>query len=165
MENLYEVNKIRTFSGIYIDPFDPKPEDIEIIDIAHALSQMPRFGGHLPGFYSVAQHSIDVLNYLTSRDKLAGLLHDASEAYILDIPRPIKHRLSNYKACELKLMKVIAKKFGFKYPLSKEVKLADEAQLQWEWNTLMLTGGVRINFLKPQFFERQFLEIFNNLKA
>jgi uncharacterized protein len=161
MENLYTPNKIRTFSGIYIDPFDPKSEDIEIIDIAHALSQMPRFGGHLPGFYSVAQHSINVCNLLTKKYKLAGLLHDAAEAYILDIPRPIKCRLRDYKKLENGLMKVISDKFHFKYPISKPVKKADEIQLQWEWNTLMVTGGVRINFENCFYYEKWFLSIFH----
>src|SRR5690606_26745918 len=108
MENLYEANCIRTFTGQYINVFDPKPDLIRIEDIAHALSQMPRFGGHLPVFYSVAQHSLACAHKVSSRNALAALLHDASEAYLMDIPKPIKNNLHNYKETEHALMEVIA---------------------------------------------------------
>lgn len=137
-ENLYTEGHIRTFSGIYIDPLNPKPELINIEDIAHALSMQCRFGGHLPRFYSVAQHSVMVADLVDPENKLAALLHDASEAYLLDIPRPVKSRLTNYKKIQRGLMRVIAKKFGFKYPLHQSVHDTDEAMLRWEWDALML---------------------------
>src|SRR5665811_1025646 len=98
MENLYTPNCIRTFTGIYMNVFEPTPEMISIEDIAHALTMQCRFGGHLPDFYSVAQHSLNC-SYLIDNPKLklTALLHDASEAYLLDIPRPIKNNLNNYK--------------------------------------------------------------------
>ena len=138
-ENLYTPNCIRTVSGIYINVFEPKPEMICIEDIAHALSYQCRFGGHLPKFYSVAEHSLNC-SYLIedSNLKLAALLHDASEAYLLDIPRPIKSGLTNYKEIEDSLMKVIAEKFGFEYPLHSKIKEIDEIMLQTEWDILML---------------------------
>lgn len=69
---------------------------------------------------------------------LATLLHDASEAYLLDIPRPIKHMLPQYLEAEDKLMRIIAKKYGFEYPLPEEVKQLDKQFLEIEWEWLML---------------------------
>ena len=138
IENLYTPDCIRTYSGIYINVFEPTPEMICIEDIAHALSNQCRFGGHLPVFYSVAQHSYHCSQSVNQEHKLAALLHDASEAYLLDIPRPIKNRLSNYKDIEHNLMILIADKFGFNYPLHNDIKLADELALVAEWNCLML---------------------------
>jgi len=159
-ENLYNPDHIRTFTGIYINPFTPDSDKICIEDIAHALSQIPRFGGHLPGFYSVAQHSIEVSYQV--KDKLTGLLHDASEAYLYDIPKPLKFRMPEYIKAEKRLMALISDKFGFKFPLPKDVKLIDRVQLEWEWNTLMLISPIRINFAKKQvFFENKFLELFH----
>lgn len=139
MENLYTPNCIRTFTGIYMNVFEPTLEMICIEDIAHALSNQCRFGGHLPEFYSVAQHSLNCSYLMDNKElKLAALLHDASEAYLLDIPRPIKQGLSNYKKIEDGLMRLIAEKFGFEYPLHPEVKKIDETMLQAEWDCLML---------------------------
>lgn len=139
MENLYTPNCIRTVTGIYMNVFEPTAEMICIEDIAHALTYQCRFGGHLTKFYSVAQHSLNC-SYLINDDKnkLAALLHDASEAYLLDIPSPIKKGLSNYKYIEDKLMAVIAEKFGFDYPLHDEVKESDKIMLELEWDCLML---------------------------
>lgn len=141
-ENLYTPNCIRTVSGIYINVFDPKPEMICIEDIAHSLTYQCRFGGHLPKFYSVAQHSLNCSFLIDEPElKLAALLHDASEAYLLDIPKPIKSGLSNYKEIEDRLMKVIAERFGFEYPLNDKIKKADEQMLWVEWDYLMLGKG------------------------
>lgn len=137
-ENLYMPDCIRTHSGLYVNVFDPKPDMFVIEDIAHALSMQTRFGGHLPKFYSVAQHCVLMSQKMHPSHQLAALLHDASEAYLIDIPRPIKQRLSNYKEVEDSVMKIIAQKFGFKYPLHEKVKEVDEFMLQWEWNRLML---------------------------
>jgi hypothetical protein len=134
-ENLYTPDCIRTASGIYMNVFEPTPEMVCIEDIAHALTYQCRFGGHLPTFYSVAHHSLNC-SYLIDEPelKLAALLHDASEAYLLDIPRPIKQRLRDYKEIEDGLMRVIANKFGFEWPLHPEVKKVDEIMLQLEWD-------------------------------
>lgn len=137
-ENLYTPNCIRTAHGFYVNVFEPDVSTININDIAHALSMQCRFGGHLPVFYSVAQHCVTMSRLMHESHKMAALLHDASEAYLLDIPRPIKSRLSNYKEIEDQLMKLIAAKFGFSYPLHEKVKEVDEYMLQWEWHRLML---------------------------
>ena len=78
-----------TASGLGFDPEDPKPEAIVIEDIAHALSNICRFGGHTGSFYSVAQHSVLVSLHTNAKFARAGLMHDASEAYIGDIIRPV----------------------------------------------------------------------------
>lgn len=119
--------------------FEPTPEMICIEDIAHALSYQCRFGGHLPKFYSVAQHSLNCSYLIEDKAlKLEALLHDASEAYLLDIPRPIKSGLTNYKQIEEGLMRVIFAKFGLLYPIHEKVKEIDEIMLQLEWDVLML---------------------------
>lgn len=84
---------IQTNSGQKVFPLDLAPEDISIGDIGHALGNICRFGGHCRHFYSVAQHSVLVSEYLPEGLALAGLLHDAAEAYLGDIMRPLKSRL------------------------------------------------------------------------
>lgn len=157
---------IRTSSGIYIDVFEPTEDMITIEDIAHSLSHQCRYGGHLPVFYSVAQHSIYCCeNVEGEENKLAALLHDGSEAFLLDMPRPIKYHLADYRDIEDKLMRVIANKFGFEYPLVKAVKEVDELALHAEWKTFF---GERTRFTG---FERpasevkaEFLTLFNRYK-
>lgn len=140
-ENLHTPNCIRTVSGQYVDLADPDPDTILITDIAHALSQLPRFGGHLPRFYSVAQHSMACAELVAPEHKLQALLHDASEAYLLDVPSPLKALLPEYRKLEQRFMEVIAKKFGFAWPLAEEVKLADHTMLHTEWHLVMLQKG------------------------
>jgi 5'-deoxynucleotidase YfbR-like HD superfamily hydrolase len=87
---------MQTFSGVHFYPFNPKPEDVRIEDIAHALSNICRFSGHTRKFYSVAQHSVLVCRALAGESALLqrwGLMHDAAEAYINDLIRPLKHTM------------------------------------------------------------------------
>ena len=81
---------IITFTGKIIDPINPDPEDIDIRDIAHSLSQQCRFTGHTSEFYSVAEHSVLVSEAVPARDAALGLMHDATEAYLADLAKPIK---------------------------------------------------------------------------
>jgi len=165
VEDLYTPNCIRTFTGIYMNVFEPTLEMICIEDIAHALSNQCRFGGHLPQFYSVAQHSLICSQTVGDEYKLQALLHDASEAYLLDIPRPIKQGLSNYKEIEDKLMILIAEKFGFKYPLESPVKEIDNEMLQFEWEHLMLQKPLIDNFVcwSAGYAKNRFLSMFEIL--
>lgn len=88
-------------------------------------------------------------------------MHDASEAYLLDIPRPIKNRLTNYKEIEDGLMRVIASKFGFQYPLHPRVKEVDELMLQSEWHEIMLGGG-KFEYMESWRAEQLFMNLFKN---
>jgi 5'-deoxynucleotidase YfbR-like HD superfamily hydrolase len=90
--------------------------------------------------------------------KIQALMHDASEAYLLDIPRPIKHRLPAYKEIERNLMLVIAQKFGFSWPISDETHKADETMLQFEWDNMMLQSQ---SGWDPHRAEIKFLNQFN----
>src|ERR1035441_1601867 len=96
---------ITTFSGVRFWPLIPNPADIRIEDIAHALSNQCRFGGHTREFYSVAEHSVRVSQLCTPENALWGLLHDASEAYLSDVTAPITElpQLEAYRAAERSL--------------------------------------------------------------
>ena len=107
---------ITTYSKIHMVPLAPRLKDIHIEDIAHALSLMCRANGHFPRFYSVGQHCIHCCEEAAARgrsrrEQLACLLHDASEAYLSDITRPVKRNLPNYKEIEKNLQSCIFKKY------------------------------------------------------
>ena len=96
---------IKTYTGIMFDPLNPNADLINIADIAHALSMLCRANGHFKSFYSVGQHSINCMNEARTRNysqrvQLACLLHDASEAYLSDITRPVKAELPRYREIE-----------------------------------------------------------------
>lgn len=152
---LFADGKIRTNSGIYIDPINPNIEDICIEDIAHALSHQCRFAGHINSFYSVAQHSIFCCENVSDKNKIQALLHDASEAYLVDIPSPIKPNLENYKKIEDNLMQLIAKKFNFQWPMCQEVKDVDLKALKFEWENLMVRN--KYHLLHPMQVKNKFL--------
>ena len=150
MKNMQEyilINAIKTYTGRIIDPLNPSVNDITIVDIAHALSYIPRFNGHTQRFYSVAEHSIHVCEILRRAYPndfdlhLAGLLHDASEAYLLDIPSPVKKRIPGYSDAETALMQVICRKFNIWFPMDDRVKEADTYMLNLEWIELMNPGS------------------------
>lgn len=164
-ENLFTPDCIRTFSGLYMNVFEPTLEMICIEDIAHALSMQCRFGGHMQTFYSVAQHSCSCALNMPDEYKLQALLHDASEAYIIDIPSPIKKGLSNYKEIENRLMKLIAEKFGFVYPLEKPVKEIDRAMLKLEWYNLVITKSEQFECWSNQLAKSKFLSYYYEIIA
>ncbi len=114
------MSNMNTFTGKKFDPLNMTTEDVSLEDIAHALSLMCRGGGHLKHFYSVGQHSINCMKEAKARNyperiQLACLLHDASEAYIADIIRPVKVHLPDYYKIEAEIMNCIFKKFGLSY--------------------------------------------------
>lgn len=101
-----------TNSGKKIDLLDPKPEMFTIDDIATALSKLCRFNGQLREWYSVAEHSIHVAELVPNPQKLTALLHDASEAYLCDVPTPLKRLLGDsYKAIEKRISYAIGTAF------------------------------------------------------
>jgi hypothetical protein len=124
-------SSIKTFTG-RVDPLNPVVDEINIEDIAHALSRQCRYNGHCVGFISVARHSIWVSERLAEQDhdelvQLTGLLHDAAEAYLGDLVRPIKHSDFGkaYLTVEAVLEGVIAEKFGLPFPFPDAVYAAD----------------------------------------
>jgi hypothetical protein len=131
---------IQTYRHHKFYPLSPRIEDIDIEDIAHALSCICRFTGHTKEFYSVAQHSVAVSHFCDEEDALWGLLHDASEAYLSDISRPFKHskEMDGYRSIERGVMNAICDKFHLKpYDIPPNVKLADARMLQTEARDLM----------------------------
>ncbi len=124
-----------------IDFADPRPEQIDFYDIAHALSLICRFGGACRRFYSVAEHSINVSRLLEpfglARE---GLLHDAAEAYLGDMPTPLKRLFPEFSKLEDRLMEIIAGVFGLDWPFPELVKEADRYMLEREAEALMTRG-------------------------
>lgn len=163
MENLYTPNCIRTHSGLYFNILEPTLDMICIEDIAHALSHQCRFGGHLPRFYSVAQHSVLAAQMAKRFHPLAALLHDASEAYLLDIPKPIKPHLNNYETLEDRIMQLIAEKFGFKYPLPQHIHIIDRQLLESEWEHIMMKDDNYFESWPPAYAKQRFLETYQRI--
>jgi len=130
---------IQTYSGRRFCPTNPNPDAIVIQDIAHALSMQCRFTGHTKKFYSVAQHSVLVSHICNEEDALWGLLHDASEAYLVDVPRPLKRsgHFQAYLEFEARMQEAICKRFGLPYQEPASVKKADTKLLATEARDLM----------------------------
>ena len=144
---------IQTSSGRWVNPFEPDPAQLDPDDIARALANVCRFGGHTRAFYSVAQHSVIVSELVEERggdveDVFAALMHDATEAYLGDMPHPIKHRSplgAAFKAAEDRLESVLRERFAIK-PDVPEIKRVDRALLaterqafssiSWDWPEL-----------------------------
>lgn len=132
------------FSGNRFYPFNPIGMDlvskIDLEDIAHSLSNICRFNGHCSEFYSVAQHSVHVASLIKEdRLRLAGLLHDASEAYTGDIVTPFKRMFSSLWAIETRLQKQINQHFGITLTEddNAKIKAADLKALATEKRDLM----------------------------
>jgi uncharacterized protein len=164
-------NWMQTFTGRVFYPLDPREDEIFIEDVAHALSMQTRYSGHCLQFYSVAEHCVLAAMCAPMQLKLVTLMHDASEAYLCDVPRPIKSHLDNYKDIEQRLELVIAKKFGFSYPYPHEVKRIDDAMLRVEMDQNMAKPPkdwglsedrlpVKLQFWSPSEAEYEFLTAF-----
>jgi len=154
-----EAEWFQTHTGRRFFPMAPEVRDVELADIAHALARICRFGGHTRGFYSVAQHSVLVSqvveqecfaaqssvmtrSLLTDPPRwkqvaLQGLFHDAAEAYLGDMIRPLKVAMPDYKSAELALERVIAQRFGLVFPFDPLVKHADDILLATERRDLL----------------------------
>lgn len=118
-------SSIEILGGVFIDVLNPDPDAIHIEAIAHALAQQVRFAGHCIRPFSIAEHSINVSYVVPPEDALAGLMHDATEAFLVDIPTPIKRLLPRYYEIEENLYQVIATKYGLPGQLPESVKEAD----------------------------------------
>lgn len=172
---------ITTYSKIHLAPIEPEEKDILIEDIAHALSLMCRANGHFKEFYSVGQHCIYCCEEAIKRGysntvALACLLHDASEAYLADITRPVKRNLKNYLEIEAVLQNTIYEKYIGR-ELTKEehelVSLVDDAMLYNEFIHYMneqlstkdtnLVSKPAFEFIEFSKVESKYKELFNIL--
>lgn len=183
-----KADTIYTFTGRTIRPLDPDPDDIVIEDIAHALSQQCRFTGHTQEFSSVAEHCVRVSWLVPANLALEALLHDASEAYLSDIARPVKKApgfAETYLKYEAQLERAIATRFGLpeRDEMHPEIKKADQYALEAEVatfchrdfkiamgvsDTLDAQGrpwmlGAKPSGCSPRDAERFFLDEFNRL--
>lgn len=163
---------IDTFTGVKFYPLDPRIEDVNILDVAHALSMLCRYNGHCDRFESVSEHSV----LLTRRLRRLGykvhvlqwaLLHDAPEAYISDVTRPVKPYLSGYKGIEAGLMAVIAERFGLEGQEPCAVKEYDRRMcederrqnmkhVEWDGDPVEPIG-VDLQFWTPERAELEFM--------
>jgi len=161
---------IRTFTDKKFYFRDIRPENICIEDIAHSLAYTCRYGGHCGWFYSVAEHSIVCCDRVDKSIALWGLLHDAAEAYIGDLCKPLKMMLSIQTGCqqdvteyEHDVLKVIAEKFGLSWPMPPEVADVDKALLYEEME--FLWNGTSFALLEPKDAESLFLSRFLALQT
>jgi uncharacterized protein len=175
---------LQTVSGRWVNPIDPDPQQFDIEDIARALGNLCRFGGHCRVFYSVAQHSVIVSERVEQRggdaeDVFAALMHDASEAYLGDMPHPLKHRSALgavFKEAEDHLEAALREHFAIK-PGVAEIKRADRALLaaerrafsaeRWAWPELegVEPLDIELEALSPDESERAFMRRFAELDA
>jgi uncharacterized protein len=175
---------LQTVSGRWVNPIDPDPQQFDIEDIARALGNLCRFGGHCRVFYSVAQHSVIVSELVEQRggdveDLFAALMHDASEAYLGDMPHPLKHRSALgavFKEAEDHLEAALREHFAIK-PGVPEIKRADRALLaaerrafsaeRWAWPELegVEPLDIELEALSPDESERAFMRRFAELDA
>lgn len=166
---------ITTYSGGRYFPLDPRPEEILIEDIAHALSLLCRFNGHIQHFYSVGEHCYHISKAVPFEYALQGLLHDGEEAYTSDIPRPLKHQieLAQFREVGNLNQKVLFKKYGVDYPEYEIVKemdariIANESHVLFntpqKWCLLEPIENIEIQCWSPQIAEKRFLERFHEL--
>lgn len=168
---------ITTVTGIHFYPLNPNPKDIDIEDIAHALSLICRANGHFRHFYSVAQHCIACAEEAIERGYspeviLGCLLHDASEAYLCDVTRPVKKHIPQYLQAEEKLQEVIWKRFIGRELTDTEKKLIfeiDDDILSMEFHLLMpedlnedyrkLQGSYTCEYQDPQEVKSRFIQM------
>lgn len=129
-------NYIRTHTNRQFYFNDLKNNRFNIEDIAHALSNQCRWSGHTNKFYSVAEHSVHCSNLVEDGFQFEALMHDASEAYIVDIPRPLKNFVPDYRNLQRDLEQVLANYYMVPFPMSEEVRYVDDRMLVTEWGEL-----------------------------
>lgn len=169
---------MHTFTGRRFYPLDPRPEDVDPVDIAHALSLICRYGGHTTRFYSVAEHCVLLSHAVAPVHALWALLHDATEAYVGDMVRPLKHHMPDYCAAEDRVMVAIADRFGLASALMPhEVKDADNRILLDERAAVLCPTeevwavdhleplGVQVHGMSPEWAEIAYAERLKELTS
>lgn len=136
---------ICTYLGIEFDVFNPTPDMVDIRDIAHALSFRCRMNGYTKKFYSVADHSLLMASHIYAGYRLEALLHDAHEAYLVDLPSPIRNKLVEmgitiFEELADRVQEVIAKKFCIAHPTPEMVNVHDHRSFLTELECLMPLG-------------------------
>lgn len=170
---------IALLSGSMFNYNKPEESDVTIEDIASALSNVCRFSGHLPRFYSVAQHLVNTSRIVPNHLAFDALMHDTAEAFTNDLPTPLKWALPIFKELEVKIESAMADKFGFNYPYHDDVKLADTQMLllekkyvkgdknKWEYYRDVkyehLKPLVDLDSWQPRRAKREFLERYQEL--
>lgn len=165
---------MQLFSGHAYYPMDPRTSEVNIQDIAHSLAMQCRYGGHSRDFYSVAEHSVLVSHIVPPEHALVGLMHDATEAYVSDVPRPLKVHLENFQEIEDMNWGVIAEAFDLPLELPTCIHEADRdicrtemlhllppLAIPFEWPRP--APDVRIVGYGPHKAKEIFLERFNEL--
>ncbi len=136
-QKMITTDYVSTFSGNRFYPLVPHIEQVAIEDIAHGLAYQCRFNGQTREFYSIAQHSLIVASLVPSRLRLAALLHDAAEAYLGDMVKPLKVLLPEFSALEESVTDIIASTFGIDFSDYDPIKRADLIALATEKRDLM----------------------------
>lgn len=165
---------MQTASGRQFWPLDPRADEIHIEDVAHSLAHLCRYNGHCAFLYTVAQHSVYVSHQVPAEHALTGLLHDATEAYCADVPRPLKRNLAGYVEIEDGVWKAVAARFGLPTDLPACVHEADNAVLLAEKDQIMLPSSrpwevpgvaarIRIRQWTPEQARDAFLRRFHEL--
>jgi len=161
---------IRLRSGKYLDLSCPSPDDIQLEDIAGGLAKICRFGGQIDCFYSVAEHSVECarqarVDGVSAEGQMAVLLHDAAEAYIGDVVKPLKEMLPDYKAVESRLEAAIATRFGIDVakwaPVIREIDhamLIAERRLLFSRDQVVWHGELEVRQLYPRLACMQYLD-------
>jgi 5'-deoxynucleotidase YfbR-like HD superfamily hydrolase len=172
-------NSISTYNGDFFDFDHPESFDFDVETIAHALSNICRYGGHSSKFYSVAEHSVLVSRVVPSHLAMCGLFHDASEAFVGDMPSPLKAMCPDYRAIEERVHKEIATQFGLPYPFPPDIKYADKAVYKAErlqitsvddtiWHIDIPPADVMVTGMDPknakQFFLSRYRELSKQLE-
>lgn len=157
---------INTYSGLKINLLNPEPDQIDIRDIGKGLAYKGHFGGQTPFYFSIAQHSTLVVKLMMEGQEfdgkmlMLGLLHDASEAYIGDMVKPLKVHLSDFINYENQITKVICEKFELDYNKLNEIKPFDIIAQNFEYNTFF-ENGEYLSGLSPDESYQEFMKLFD----